>query len=178
MMKTLLSALFCLILPITAIFAQRDSLDKKNKLHPDFEAYLNDAITPDLPIITCEQLRILQQTNRDMNILDTRTVEEYQVSHIRNARWVGSEDFTIERIWALDRSKPVVIYGAIGEQSEWVGKKLQEMGFKDVRNLYASIFEWMYEGGEVVDKEGKNTHKVQIFSNKKLRFLHSPYWHK
>lgn len=147
----------------------------KTQYDPDFEAYLNEVIQLDVPVITCEQLKLMQQSSRGVVVLDIRSREEYNTSHIINAFWIGFDDFSIERIWAVDRNKTVVVYGSNGEQSEQIAQKLYRYGFKDVRNLYSGIFEWMYEGGKLVDQNSNPTEKVQLIDHNRLRFLKSPY---
>lgn len=132
---------------------------------------MDETIRPKLPIITCEHLRYLLDNDYDMYILDTRSREAYSVSHIVGARWVGYDDFSQERVWALDRGRPVVIYGYSGDQSERIGRRLVDLGFADVSNLYVGIFEWMYEGGVVVDAEEQPTYRVQLLQQDRLRFL-------
>ena len=40
--------------------------------------------------------------------LDVRELEEYQVSHLVNARWVGSSDFSLSRLEGIPKDAPIV----------------------------------------------------------------------
>jgi len=40
------------------------------------------------------------------------------------------------------------------------------MGYKNVYNLYGSIFEWVNDGNEVVDKNNKPTDEVHTYNKK------------
>lgn len=51
---------------------------------------------------------------------------------------------------AFDRSKTVILYCASGGRSALAGKTLQDLGYKDVRNLGA--FKDWAEGGGAVEK--------------------------
>jgi rhodanese-related sulfurtransferase len=49
---------------------------------------------------------------------------------------------------AFDRDKTVLVYCASGGRSALAGKTLQDMGYKDVRNL-GGFKDWAESGGEV-----------------------------
>ncbi|MCI4668384.1 MAG: rhodanese-like domain-containing protein [Bacteroidia bacterium] len=98
-------------------------------------------------------------------ILDSRELKEFQVSHIPGGKWVGYDDFNMERIekLGLDKNKPVLLYCSVGYRSEKIGEKLKAAGFKEVCNLYGGIFEWVNEGKPLVDGQGKPTEKVHAY---------------
>ena len=99
-------------------------------------------------------------------ILDTREKEEFDVSHIPGAIWVGDKDFQLDRI-SSQLSNPdttMVVYCSVGVRSEGIGEKLIEAGYSDVRNLYGGIFEWKNTGHVVVDSTSSATEKVHAFS--------------
>ncbi len=96
--------------------------------------------------------------------LDTRAYQEFKVSHIPQARWVGYEDFTLQRVSNVPKNTPIVVYCSVGVRSEKVGKKMLDAGFTNVRNLYGSIFEWVNQGYPIVNMEGEPTNKVHAYS--------------
>ena len=152
--------------------APKDSLKPKNAVHnPDFDAYLESQIRFTVPIMTVEQLGQLKEAQEQVIILDARSKEEYEISHIPGARRVGYDDFSVERIWNVNRKAKVVVYCGIGERSEEIAERLQNMGFKDVHNLYGSIIEWSNQGHPVVDKDGKPTKRVHIYDKNRLKWL-------
>ena len=81
--------------------------------------------------------------------LDTREAREYAVSHIKGARWVGYDTFSLESIKDLSRDSRIVAYCSVGYRSEKIAEKLRAAGFKDVHNLYGGIFEWVNQGNPV-----------------------------
>lgn len=93
-------------------------------------------------------------------MLDAREKEEFEVSHIKNATWVGYDDFRIERIQNLDKQKPTLVYCSVGYRSEKITEKLMEVGFAQVYNLYGGIFEWANAGKPVYQntKQVKQVH--------------------
>jgi rhodanese-related sulfurtransferase len=97
-------------------------------------------------------------------ILDTRSAKEFEVSHLRGAHFVNYEGFSKKDVAGFYHSRPVVVYCTVGYRSERIGEQLKKLGFKNVTNLYGGIFEWVNQGHEVVDSEGKPTQKVHAYS--------------
>lgn len=143
--------LYILLLAITNVFSQKN-LDKTLKL------FNKETV----PYITVQELKV----SDSIVLLDTRKWEEFAVSHLKNAKWVGHKEFDIDSIIAKipDRQTPIVVYCSIGVRSEDIGEKLQKAGYAHVRNLYGGIFEWKNQGNPVFDLEGRKTEKVHAFS--------------
>jgi rhodanese-related sulfurtransferase len=94
-------------------------------------------------------------------ILDARSREEYEVSHLPNAVWVGYKDFELSRI--PNSNKPILVYCSLGKRSGEIGEKLQEAWHAEVHNLYGGIFKWVNQGNTVVNTSGE-TQKVHVYS--------------
>ena len=77
-------------------------------------------------------------------VLDSRSAGEFEVSHIKDAIWIGYKDFELQKVLTEipDKDTEIVIYCSIGVRSEKIGERLQEAGYKNVRNLYGGIFQW------------------------------------
>lgn len=90
-------------------------------------------------------------------LLDVRTPVEYRVSHLRGARFVAFDSIATAQFADLDRTQPVVVYCSVGVRSERLGERLYALGFRNVRNLYGGLFEWVNEGHSVVDSAGSTT---------------------
>ena len=118
-----------------------------------------------VPLLQPEQL--FQQVQKPENkplLLDTRSPAEYNVSHIAGARFVGFEDFDVSQLKDVPKNTPLVVYCSVGARSEKVGEQLQQAGYKNVRNLYGGIFEWVNLGYPVYNNKGK-TAKVHAYSS-------------
>ena len=74
--------------------------------------------------------------------LDSREKSEYNISHIKDAQWVGYDDFDIKRLKTISKDSKIIIYCSVGYRSEKVTKKLEKAGFKKVFNMYGGLFEW------------------------------------
>ena len=99
-------------------------------------------------------------------ILDTRSVEEYNVSRIPGALWIGYDTFSIDNLNNLIPMKDakIVVYCSVGIRSEDIGEKLLENDYTEVKNLYGGIFQWKNQGMKVLDSLGNQTQNVHAYS--------------
>lgn len=107
----------------------------------------------------------LNQTTTPI-LLDTRKQEEYTVSHLKNAIWVGYKSFEEDSVMAkiTDKNTPIVVYCSIGVRSEDIGEKLLKAGYTNVKNLYGGIFEWKNQGNAVYKNTSIETDSVHTFN--------------
>lgn len=80
----------------------------------------------------------------NIQLLDVRTLGEYNSGHIKNALladWTQREVFE-ERIKSLDKSAPVYTYCLSGSRSSAAGAWLKQAGFREVNNLKGGILAW------------------------------------
>ena len=100
-------------------------------------------------------------------LLDAREEKEYNVSHIKDALFVGYTDFKIQETLKKlpkDRNTKIVVYCSLGIRSEKIANKLIKEGYMNVYNLYGGIFEWKNAGFQVIDAFGNSTEKVHTFN--------------
>jgi len=124
-----------------------------------YKALLKVYYDSEFPVIHPNQYEIIENAT----ILDSREQEEYEVSHLKGAKWIGFDDFSMDNISGIPKDKPVVIYCSVGVRSQKIGILLKEAGFQEVYNLYGGIFHWVNEGKDVY-KAGIKTNKVHAFS--------------
>lgn len=78
-------------------------------------------------------------------LLDVRTADEWNVSHLPGARHVLPKS-PIESLAAeIAKETPIVTYCAVGYRSGEMAKRLRAAGFTNVHNLEGSIFQWANE---------------------------------
>ena len=82
-------------------------------------------------------------------LLDVRTKEEYEVSHLKDAVLAASEKEALEALAGVPPDRPVVLYCSVGYRSSEMAGFLQKRGFEKVYNLEGSIFAWANEGKPV-----------------------------
>lgn len=97
--------------------------------------------------------------------LDAREKKEYEVSHIRGARWIGYDDFDTSRVKDIGPNQKIVVYCSVGYRSEKVTEKLESAGYNNVSNLYGGIFEWVNQNNEVVAPNDSTTQKVHAYDH-------------
>ncbi len=122
-----------------------------------------------VPYITVEELKA---NYKKYTILDTRKQEEYHVSHLPGAIFVG--DMGSLKAFLLknpDRTKHVVVYCSIGVRSEDAGETMDNLGFTHIRNLYGGIFMWKDAGYQIVDAANRPTDTVHVYSKEWGRYL-------
>ena len=122
--------------------------------------------------ITTEQLAtwLGDKTRIQPVLLDVRTKEEWNVSHLLAARLV-TPSVTIDELAAgLSKEAPIVTYCAVGYRSAAMANKLQKAGFSSVMNLEGSIFQWANEHRPLV-RDHMSVTTVHPFSKKWGRLL-------
>ncbi len=104
------------------------------------------------------------QNYSDYVFLDAREKNEFEVSHIKNAIWVGYHDFDVSRVKSVAKNKKIIVYCSVGARSEQVSNKLINEGYKSVSNMYGGIFEWVNEGFLVYNSQKQATNKVHAYN--------------
>lgn len=102
-------------------------------------------------------------TRKNAVFLDAREKKEYDVSHIKNAIYVGYDNFNLTTVKNVAKWAEIIVYCSIGKRSEQITQKLEKAGYTNVSNLYGGIFEWVNQGNEVVDVNNKRTNKVHAY---------------
>lgn len=95
--------------------------------------------------ITQEEAKQLMDTTTDYLILDVRTEEEYQESHIPNAICIPNEtiDETVkEQLPNLEQT--ILVYCRSGNRSKQASQKLAELGYTNILE-FGGIQTWEYE---------------------------------
>lgn len=81
--------------------------------------------------------------------IDAREPNEYAISQIENAIFVGYDDFDINSMKNISKDHKIIVYCSVGYRSEKIAEKLINKGYTDVSNLYGGIFEWKNQGHDV-----------------------------
>ena len=134
---------------------------QQNSSHA-YDAMLRSMLSFSVPTITCSELQMALK-NGNITLLDAREPKEFAISHISGAQNVGFQYFNVKNLKKIDKNATIVVYCSVGYRSEKVGEKLLKAGFKNVKNLYGSIFEWSNLGLPLVDTQGKPTEKVHAY---------------
>ncbi len=95
-------------------------------------------------------------------LLDARTSEEYEVSHLRDAKLAPSNLEDLVNQEGINFSTPIVVYCSVGYRSGAIARRLQSIGYKNVFNLSGSIFQWVNES-RLVYRGEKPVNKVHPY---------------
>ena len=96
--------------------------------------------------------------------VDSREKNEFEVSHIENAIWVGYDNLKLNQLKKIDKEKEIIVYCSVGYRSEKVAEKLNQKGFKNVSNLYGGIFEWKNNKFPIVNSLNQLTDSVHAYN--------------
>ncbi|MFD0863575.1 rhodanese-like domain-containing protein [Sungkyunkwania multivorans] len=127
------------------------------------EAVLQKFNTDSIPYIKVDELKALPEKPI---LLDAREADEYEVSHLKDALYVGYQNFQLENVSCCikDKERTIVVYCSVGVRSEDIAFKLKKAGYKNVFNLWGGIFEWKNHGQDVFNLNLQKTDSVHVFS--------------
>jgi rhodanese-related sulfurtransferase len=132
--------------------------------YSSFDELKNNIISKTIPLITVEELKKVKKTTTPLLILYALEENEFNVSHLKNAKYVGYDNFKIKSLKNIDKETMVVVYCSVGYRSEKVGEKLKKAGFKKVMNLQGGVFDWVNKCFPVYDNSDKETQKTHGFN--------------
>lgn len=155
--NTFLSLLFVLF---TSVIFSQNSIDET------LEKYNSGSI----PYIYVDELESKLENNEDLILLDSRSYEEYKVSHLKDANWIGYKDFELSKVKNVCKNTEIIIYCSVGVRSEKIGENLKTLGYMNIKNLYGGIFLW-YNKGLPIYKDGEQTEKIHAYNRKWSRFI-------
>ncbi len=124
-----------------------------------YKALLEGLYDNKFPTVKPEQIQSLSA----YQILDTREKEEFEVSHLPGAIWVGYDSFNLETVADLEKDQPILVYCTVGARSQAIGKKLIDDGFTRVFNLYGGIIHWANETKPLMAND-QATDRVHTYS--------------
>lgn len=138
----------------------------QNSLSDLLKEYNSESI----PYIYVDSLANIQ---KNIVILDAREKKEYEVSHIKDAIFIGYDNFNLKKTTSQlkDKNSTIVVYCSLGIRSEDIAIKLSKKGYKNVYNLYGGIFEWKNKDFPVMDLKEEETNKVHTFSKEWSKWL-------
>lgn len=137
-------------------------------MNPEFDKKVSQTIRFSIPLMSVEELK---SNTQKLLIFDARERDEFEVSHIPGAEFVGYNHFDIQTYSKLSKDTPIVVYCSIGYRSEKIGERLKEKGFTKVYNLYGSIFEWANRGYPLIDEKGRDVREVHTYNKDWSRWV-------
>lgn len=96
-------------------------------------------------------------------LVDVRTPEEWNVSHLPEARRVDPGASAAIAMGDIAKETAIVTYCAVGYRSGQLANHLRAAGFVHVQNLDGGIFDWANEGRPLV-REGVPVTRVHPYN--------------
>ena len=157
-MKYLKLIIVYLLLFTSCVFGQpNEDWPKVNS--EKYNKRLNFLLSGSVPFIEVSDLK----AKKNVAILDTRAKDEFDISRIPGAIYVGPnfDQQTIELLKLENRE--IVVYCSVGYRSEKYGEELINAGYKNVYNLYGGIFEWVNLENPLENSDSKNLYKLHTY---------------
>lgn len=107
-------------------------------------------------------------------ILDTRSPNEYAVSHLKGAQLINYQTPDWQVIKNVNQAQKILVYCSVGYRSERIGEQLLERGFKQVYNLHGGIFEWVNQGKTIVNTQGQTVQRIHGYSPRWGKWVTAP----
>lgn len=136
--------------------------------NPGFDEKLTRLLAFTVPLIGVGELKNIRD---EVAIFDTREWREYEISHIPGARYVGFTNFNPGNIKDISKDSRIIVYCSVGYRSEKIGEKLRKLGYRNVYNLYGSIFEWVNQGNPVIDRMGNPGNRLHTYNKDWSRWV-------
>lgn len=129
----------------------------------EFVSLLDSTYDEETPLIPLDDaIKLLY--DESVVFLDTREINEFEVSHIESAINVGFDSFDLSSINHIEKDAKIIVYCSIGARSQTIAQKLIEAGYSNVQNLYGGLFNWANHDFPMVDDSFKDTAIIHGFS--------------
>ena len=133
---------------------------------------------PEVPRLTVAELDERLAQGQDVLLVDTRSAEEFAVSHLEGAVHAETAAEARAVLAAAGPSRPVVLYCSVGYRSARLARELAEdealadTGHGEVMNLEGSIFAWA-NSGRPVYRDGREVGEVHPYDARWGKLLRS-----
>ena len=136
-----------------------------------FDEKLSGLLKGTVPLISSSEAYELLEQSKNVVIYDTRSIEEFSVSTIKNAQFVDFQTFDISKIPAHNKQDTIIVYCTVGYRSEQIGEALLKAGYNNTYNLYGGIFGWMNAGYAVFNNNDVKTDSVHTYNKSWSKWL-------
>lgn len=107
-------------------------------------------VASEIRVITPQEVHDAVSDSHKHQLVDVRTLEEFNEGHLQNAQniCVTDADFE-ENISKLDKTQPIYLYCRSGKRSAKAAEILKGMGFKEIYDMEGGFLEWQSQGLKV-----------------------------
>ena len=129
-----------------------------------FDTMVDKLLQGSVPQITSTELSKELKTKKPPLLLDIREYKEYEISHLKNAFYMGYAKIDYSRLDPVNKATPIIVYCSIGKRSEDIGEILIKKGFTNVKNLRGGIFQWANEKRPIYKSKSEKTNTVHPYN--------------
>ena len=104
---------------------------------------------PEVPQMSTERLAGLLEQGEEVVLLDARSDEEFDTSHLQGALRAENVHSARDILKDRDEKPTVVVYCSVGYRSSRLARELRSQGIDNVFNVEGSLFKWANEGRPV-----------------------------
>jgi len=107
-------------------------------------------------LLSNEQLKDRIKKNHKLVLLDVRTQREFQAGHLKGAAWLerGIVEFVLART-LNGKATEIILYCKKGYRSSLVAKRLQDIGYNNVK-VHVGFDDWAMAGNTYVNYLGES----------------------
>ena len=132
---------------------------------------------PDVPQMSTERLAELLAQDADVVLLDARSKEEFETSHLQGAVRANGVRGARRVLKQHGETPIVVVYCSVGYRSSRLAQRLRAHGVEKVFNLEGSLFKWANER-RPVHRMSKLVRSVHPFDEDWGKLLDKALWSK
>lgn len=131
-----------------------------------YKTMLKGLYSHSVPVIYSNELDKMTRNSGNMVLIDTRSADEFKVSHIEGATFMDYESFEESETRRFNKSDTLVFYCSVGYRSEKIAEIFQNEGFENIFNLYGGIFDWVNKENKIVNNKNIETDNVHAYNRK------------
>lgn len=98
----------------------------------------------DVPVISARELKAIQEKGADVQLIDVRGIEEWNIVHIEGATLIPKNEIMSEEVLStMNKEDFIVLHCKMGMRSRDVLVEMQKYGFTNVKSLDGGILAWI-----------------------------------
>ena len=99
-----------------------------------------------IPVISARELKEIKENGTDVQLIDVRGIEEWNIVHIEGAKHIPKNQMMSEEVLAaMNKEDFIVLHCKMGVRSRDVLIEMQKHGFTNVKSLDGGILAWIKE---------------------------------
>lgn len=99
---------------------------------------------PSVPVISARELKTIKDQGKNVQLIDVRGIEEWNIVHIDGAKHIPKQQIMSEAVLSsLNKEDFIVLHCKMGMRSRDVLIEMQKYGFNNVKSLEGGILAWI-----------------------------------